>query len=68
MKKFVFIVLGITICFVTGLCAGIFQSASIETWYPTLVKSTFTPPNRCFYRMGHNIHMYGHIDRTCMGQ
>lgn len=48
MKKFVCIMLGVTICFVTGLCAGMFQSASIETWYPTLVKSAFTPPNRVF--------------------
>lgn len=43
MKKFLYIVLGIMLCFISGIFAGWLQSESIATWYPTLVKSTLTP-------------------------
>lgn len=48
MRKSIFIILGITLCLVSGLFAGWLQSASIDTWYPRLVKSAFTPPDVVF--------------------
>ncbi|MEM2422767.1 MAG: TspO/MBR family protein [Candidatus Bathyarchaeia archaeon] len=38
----------IFICQVVGMIGSIFTSSSISTWYPKLVKPSFTPPNWVF--------------------
>ena len=35
-------------CLVVGYFSGIVTRGSIETWYPTLVKPSFNPPNWLF--------------------
>ena len=48
MRKFLYIILPIIICFLVGFTASYFQSESIQTWYPTLSKPEITPPNIAF--------------------
>lgn len=48
MKKTLDILIPIVVCFLVGLTASYFQSASIESWYPLLNKSDITPPNIAF--------------------
>lgn len=48
MKKFLYTLLAIALCFGVGFTASFFQAGSIETWYPTLVKPALTPPNLVF--------------------
>jgi benzodiazapine receptor len=38
------LVLCILICQAAGVAGSIFTSSSVYTWYPTLVKPSFTPP------------------------
>lgn len=38
----------IVVCFLVGYTASLFQDESIRTWYPTLIKSSLTPPNYVF--------------------
>ncbi|MBD8387232.1 TspO/MBR family protein [Dysgonomonas sp. BGC7] len=48
MRKFLYIILPIIICFLVRFTASYFQSESIQTWYPTLSKPEITPPNIAF--------------------
>lgn len=48
MKRFLFILLAVALCFGVGMTAAWFQSASIDIWYPTLVKPALTPPDIVF--------------------
>lgn len=48
MRKFLYILLPVIICFLVGFTASYFQSESIQTWYPTLNKPAITPPNIAF--------------------
>lgn len=48
MRKFLYILLPVIICFLVGFTASYFQSESIQTWYPTLNKPEITPPNIAF--------------------
>ena len=48
MKRVIYILVAILICFGVGYTANIFQAESLATWYPTLVKSELTPPNYVF--------------------
>ena len=48
MRKFLYILLPVIICFLVGFTASYFQSESIQTWYPTLNKPEITPPNIVF--------------------
>ncbi len=48
MKRVIYILVAIFICFGIGYTASMFQAESLETWYPTLIKSELTPPNSIF--------------------
>jgi tryptophan-rich sensory protein len=38
----------ILLCLAVGAIAGAFTASSVETWYPTLTKPSFNPPNWVF--------------------
>ena len=46
--KFLPLVVSIVICQVAGLIGSFFTMPAIATWYATLAKPTFTPPNWIF--------------------
>lgn len=48
MKNFGILLISIALCFLTAAIAGFAMSDSIATWYPTLVKPTWNPPNWVF--------------------
>ena len=48
MNKALRIVLVVTTCLVIGYLSGIVTRESITTWYPTLIKPFFNPPNWIF--------------------
>ena len=48
MNKISRIVIGVIICLAVGYLSGMVTRASITTWYPTLVKPSFNPPNWIF--------------------
>jgi tryptophan-rich sensory protein len=48
MKKISRIVIVVIICLSVGYVSGMVTRASITTWYPTLVKPSFNPPNWIF--------------------
>lgn len=48
MKTFLNILVPVLICSIVGTTASLFQSDSIQAWYPYLDKSSLTPPNFVF--------------------
>lgn len=48
MKRIIYILIAILICFGVGYTAQLFQVDAINEWYPTLNKSVLTPPNYLF--------------------
>lgn len=42
------VVVGIALCLLVGMIGGLFTSAGVKTWYPTLIKPWFTPPSVLF--------------------
>ena len=48
LKLWICISFGITLCLVVGLIASIATQTSVNTWYITLEKPFFTPPNWLF--------------------
>lgn len=46
IKELPKIILCIIICQAAGVAGSVFTSSSILTWYPTLIKPSFTPPGR----------------------
>lgn len=48
MNKALRIVVVVTTCLVVGYLSGMVTRESITTWYPTLVKPIFNPPNWIF--------------------
>ncbi|MBK5721851.1 tryptophan-rich sensory protein [Dysgonomonas sp. Marseille-P4677] len=48
MKKIIYIIISILVCFLVGYTARYFQSESIVEWYPHLVKSSLSPPDIVF--------------------
>jgi tryptophan-rich sensory protein len=48
MNKVSRIAIVVVICLVVGYVSGMVTRASITTWYPTLVKPSFNPPNWIF--------------------
>lgn len=44
LKDLLKIVLCIIICQAAGVVGSIFTSSSVSSWYPTLIKPSFTPP------------------------
>ncbi|MDY8134788.1 TspO/MBR family protein [Aquimarina sp. 2201CG5-10] len=47
-KKFIRIVIAVFLCLLIGFLSSIATQKSIDTWYPTLNKPFFTPPNWVF--------------------
>lgn len=48
MKKTFSILFGIIICLTIGFLSRLLHETAMEVWYPTLVKSTLTPPDIVF--------------------
>ncbi|OHT46194.1 TspO/MBR family protein [Flavobacterium tructae] len=48
MNKAVKIAIALVICLMVGYSASIVTRPSVETWYPTLIKPPFNPPNWIF--------------------
>lgn len=47
-KKALYIVIAVTICLLIGFLAGFATQSSVGTWYATLNKPSFNPPNWIF--------------------
>lgn len=47
-KKALYIVIAVTICLLIGFLAGFATQSSVDTWYNTLNKPSFNPPNWIF--------------------
>ncbi|KQO34490.1 sensory protein TspO [Flavobacterium sp. Leaf82] len=48
MNKVVKIIIALVICLMVGYSASVVTRPSVESWYPTLVKPAFNPPNWIF--------------------
>lgn len=48
MQKIIRIATAVTTCMIVGYLSGMVTRASITTWYPTLIKPVFNPPNWVF--------------------
>lgn len=48
MNKITKILIVVVTCLTIGYFSGIVTRSSIETWYPTLIKPSFNPPNWVF--------------------
>lgn len=48
MNKFLKLLLSVLLCEGVGLIGSIFTINSVKTWYPTLTKPFFNPPNWIF--------------------
>ena len=48
MNKFVKIIIAVVICLAVGYLSSLVTQSSIDTWYPTIQKPSFNPPNWVF--------------------
>ncbi len=48
MSKTIKIIIAVVICLSVGYASGMATQSSIQTWYPTLTKPFFNPPNWIF--------------------
>ena len=48
MKRFIYVIVAIAICLFVGWLSSLLNMASIAHWYPTLVRSSLTPPDVVF--------------------
>lgn len=48
MKKSISIIVAVVVCLLIGWLSSLLNSSPIDTWYPMLEKSSFTPPNYVF--------------------
>jgi len=48
MNKYVKILIFVVTCLAVGYLSSIVTKSSVETWYPTLIKPSFNPPNWAF--------------------
>ena len=48
MSKYLRIIYCVAICLVVGYLSSITTQSSMNTWYPTLIKPSFNPPNWLF--------------------
>lgn len=46
--KYIKLIVSIVICQLAGIMGSFFTSDSVKTWYPTLIKPSFNPPNGVF--------------------
>ncbi|WP_264536000.1 TspO/MBR family protein [Flavobacterium sp. N1736] len=51
MNKIVKIAIALIVCLMVGYSASVVTRPSVETWYPTLIKPIFNPPNWIFMPM-----------------
>ncbi|MBS7229785.1 tryptophan-rich sensory protein [Flavobacterium psychroterrae] len=51
MNKVVKIIIALVICLMVGYSASTVTRPSVETWYPTIIKPVFNPPNWIFMPM-----------------
>lgn len=51
MNKIVKIIIALIICLAVGYSASTVTRPSVESWYPTIVKPVFNPPNWIFMPM-----------------
>jgi len=51
MNKFVKIAIALIVCLLVGYSASVVTRPSVESWYPTLIKPIFNPPNWIFMPM-----------------
>ena len=51
MNKYIKIAIALLVCLAVGYSASTVTRPSVETWYPTLVKPIFNPPNWIFMPM-----------------
>ncbi|MEP6806512.1 MAG: TspO/MBR family protein [Flavobacterium sp.] len=51
MNKVVKIIIALVICLMVGYSASMVTRPSVETWYPTIIKPAFNPPNWIFMPM-----------------
>ncbi|WP_375325573.1 TspO/MBR family protein [Flagellimonas sp. GZD32] len=47
-KRIVYIAISVAVCLVIGFLSGIATQSSVNDWYVTLNKPSFTPPNELF--------------------
>jgi tryptophan-rich sensory protein len=67
-KKYLPYIICITICLILELSAALFTFSSVKTWYATIVKPDFTPPNWIFGPIWTILYLmmgfaWGHINR-----
>lgn len=48
MNKYVKIIIAVIICLAVGYLSSLVTQSSIDTWYPTIQKPSFNPPNWFF--------------------
>ena len=48
MKNFVQLIISVVVCLAVGGVSGYFTASEIPTWYATLIKPSFNPPNWLF--------------------
>lgn len=48
MNKYIKMLIAVAICLAVGYYSGEFTQTSVHTWFPTLVKPFFNPPNWVF--------------------
>lgn len=48
MNKYLKIVICVAVCLTVGYLSSIVTQSSIQTWYPTIEKPSFNPPNWVF--------------------
>jgi len=48
MKNFVKLIFSIVVCELAGIIGSFFTAPAVKTWYPTLIKPSFKPPNWLF--------------------
>lgn len=51
MNKYIKIAIALLVCLAVGYSASTVTRPSVETWYPTLIKPIFNPPNWIFMPM-----------------
>ena len=48
MKNLGKLIIAIVVCELAGIVGSIFTAPAVKTWYPTLIKPSFKPPNWLF--------------------